>query len=53
MQKIYIIKHKWYHSHEKRERKHSQNETIVPLLTAAIILVSHCLTLYHLYRHFV
>ncbi len=35
MQKIYIIKHKYYHSHKERKKedeKMSQHETIVPLL---------------------
>ncbi len=34
MQQIYIIKHKYYHSHEERKEKEkmSQHETVVPLL---------------------
>ncbi len=34
MQKIYIIKHKYYHSHEEQKEKEnmSHHETIVPLL---------------------
>ncbi len=32
MQKIYIIKHKYYHSHGKEKEKMFQHETIVPLL---------------------
>ncbi len=34
MQKMYIIKHKYYNSHEERKEKEkmSQYETIVPLL---------------------
>ncbi len=34
MQKIYIMKHKYYHSHEERKEKENMfhHETIVPLL---------------------
>ncbi len=46
MQKIYIIKHKQYHSHEKKND--------VPLFQSAdIILISHWLTQNNLYKHFV
>ncbi len=48
MQKIYFIKLKYYHSHEEKKRKKNVPASDHCYITAAIILVSHCLTLYNL-----